>query len=78
MFHLRNKILNRNSDTFGPFNLLAAVSEAGAVVVQAEVLMNVMYAHLESAYMSVFVALATCGSYGPQTRAFFRELGGHL
>ena len=78
MFYLCNKILNRNSDTFGPSNLLAAVSEAGAVVVQAEVLMKVMYAHLESAYMSVFVALATCGSYGPQTRAFFRELGGHL
>ena len=53
MFHLRNKILNRNSDTFGPSNLLAAVSEAGAVAVQAEVLTNVMYGHLDSAYMFV-------------------------
>ena len=41
-------------------------------------LKNNKYSHQYSAYIFVPVAVETCGSFGPQTKAFLKELGHHL
>ena len=56
-------------------NLLAAVTEVGTVAVYAQILKNDKCAHLDPAYMFVLVAGETCGSFGRQTKVYFRELG---
>ena len=65
------------SDTLAYSNLPAAVTEAGAITLQAERLKNNKYSHLDSAYIFVPVAVETCSSFRPQTKGFFKELG-HL
>ena len=44
------------------------------VAVQADILKNTKYAHLDSAYMFVPVAVEMCRYFGPQTKAFFQLL----
>ena len=51
---------------------------AGAVALQPEKLKNNKFSHLDSAYIFVPVAVETCGSFWPQTKAFFKELGHRL
>ena len=54
---------------------MAAVAEAGVVPVQVEILKNVKFTYLDSAYMFVPEPEETCRSFGPQTKAFIRKLG---
>ena len=52
-----------------------AVTEVGAVAVQAEMTKSSKYSHLDSSYFFVPVAIETCGSFRPKTWEFFREVG---
>ena len=63
------------TDTFAYSSLSAYVIEAGAVALQAEKLKNTKYFHLDSTYIFIPVAVETCGSFGPQTKAFFKGTG---
>ena len=63
------------SDSFAASNIHAAVTEVGAVAVQAEMNKISRYSHLDSSYLFVPVAIETCGSFGSKAREFFQEVG---
>ena len=66
------------SDIFAISNLSDAVTMACTMAVTAEIWQNVIRAHLDLAHMLVPVVVETCGSFGPQIKAFFRELRNRL
>ena len=58
-------------DTFAPSHLFQATREAGAVAERAEILKISKYAHLNSSYNSVPVAVETLGMFGLEALSFF-------
>ena len=62
------------SDTFATSNIHAAVTEAGAVVAQAEINKISKYSRLDSSYYFVPVVVEMCGSFGPKARELFQEV----
>jgi hypothetical protein len=65
-------------DTFAPTYLHRSCVETGAVAIQAETQKSAHYQELGCSYHFVPVAVETGGTFGPQTRAIFREIGAGL
>ena len=63
------------SDTFAPSYTTYATREAGAVAALAEERKKAKYQHLDASHCFVPIAVETAGAFGPQTRAFLKDLG---
>ena len=62
-------------DTFTASNINTAMSEPGAVAARAEDIKICKYAHLDSSYLSIPVAIETCGAFGPMALKFLQDMG---
>ena len=63
------------SDTFAPSYTTNATREAGAVAALAEERKKAKYQHLDASHYFVPITVETAGTFGPQTRAFLKDLG---
>ena len=61
-------------DTFATSNLHLAVTDPGAVAARAENVKISKYAHLDSSYLFIPVAIETCGTFGPEAKKFLQDL----
>ena len=65
-------------DTFCQSHCRRAATEPGGAAAHAEEDKTKMYTHLDHMYQFRLVAVETCGTLGPKSRDFLRELGKHL
>ena len=65
-------------DTFCDSHKSASAREAGGAAITAEKDKSRKYAHLDKAYLFQPIAVETCGSMGPDTLSFLRDLGRRL
>ena len=59
------------TDIFAASSIHAVVTEVGAVAAQAEMNKLSKYSHLDFSYLSVPLAIKTCGPFGPKASEFF-------
>ena len=65
-------------DTFYDSHRTASVEERGGAAAHAESEKAKKYAHLDQAYQFQPIAVETCGTVGPESMCFLRELGRRL
>ena len=65
-------------DTFCPSNLQQSKDVSGGAAAKAEGVKTSKYSHLDRVYNFQPIAFETCGSMGPSSEAFLRDLGRRL
>ena len=75
---LQESILYGTLHAFCPFNLQQSKDVSGGVAAKAEGVKTSKYSHLDRVYNFQPFALETCGSTGPSSEAFLKDLGTRL
>ena len=65
-------------DTFCPSNLQHSTKASGSAASIAEKAKSLKYAHLDHVYQFQPIAVETCGTLGPDSQLFLKELGRRL